>query len=86
VTERSDSGGMSFLDDEEYEKGGIEMNAAARAALMQKLSQTHSAGIQHYLQITRDLTIIGRQRDDDGQNKLLQINGSKASYIINRMN
>lgn len=36
---------MSFLDDEEYEKGGIEMNAAARAALMQKLSQTHSAGM-----------------------------------------
>jgi hypothetical protein len=35
----------------------------------------------------RDLTIIGRQRDD-GQNKLLQINGSKynSSYIINRMN
>ena len=46
MTERSDSGGMSFLDDEEYEKGGIEMNAAARAALMQKLSQTHSAGMQ----------------------------------------
>ena len=46
MTERSDSGGMSFLDDEEYEKGGIEMNAAARAALMQKLSQTHSAGTQ----------------------------------------
>jgi hypothetical protein len=36
----------------------------------------------------RDLTILGRQRDDDGQNKLLQINGSKdnSSYIINRMN
>jgi hypothetical protein len=34
----------------------------------------------------RDLTILGRQRD--GQNKLLQINGSKdsSSYIINRMN
>jgi hypothetical protein len=34
----------------------------------------------------RDLTILGRQRD--GQNKLLQINGSKDSswYIINRMN
>jgi hypothetical protein len=33
----------------------------------------------------RDLTILGRQRD--GQNKLLQINGSKYSlwYIINRM-
>ena len=46
MTERNDSGGMSFLDDEEYEKGGIEMNAAARAALMQKLSQTHSAGTQ----------------------------------------
>jgi hypothetical protein len=36
----------------------------------------------------RDLTILGRQRDDDGQNKLLQINGSKDTslYIINRMN
>jgi hypothetical protein len=36
----------------------------------------------------RDLTILGRQRDDDGQNKLLQINGSKdnSSYIINRTN
>ena len=36
----------------------------------------------------RDLTILGRQRDGDGQNKLLQINGSKdsSSYIINRMN
>jgi hypothetical protein len=35
-----------------------------------------------------DLTILGRQRDDDGQNKLLQINGSKdnSSYIINRLN
>ena len=36
-----------------------------------------------------DLTrILGRQRDDDGQNKLLQINGSKdnSSYIINRIN
>jgi hypothetical protein len=34
----------------------------------------------------RDLTILGRQRD--GQNKLLQINGSKDSswYIIKRMN
>ncbi|XP_046842316.1 RNA-binding protein 39-like [Xenia sp. Carnegie-2017] len=45
VTERTDTGGMSFLDDEEYEKGGIVMNTAARAALMQKLSQTHSAGL-----------------------------------------
>jgi hypothetical protein len=36
----------------------------------------------------RDLTILGRQRDGDGQNKLLQINGSKDStwYIINRVN
>jgi hypothetical protein len=36
----------------------------------------------------RDLTILGRQRDDDGQNKLLQINGSKdnSSYIINCVN
>ena len=38
------------------------------------------------LTASRDLTILGRQRD--GQNKLLQINGSKdsSSYIINRMN
>jgi hypothetical protein len=37
---------------------------------------------------TRDLTILGWQRDGDGQNKHLQINGSKDSsrYIINRMN
>ena len=36
----------------------------------------------------RDLTILGRQHDGDGQNELLQINGSKesSSYIINRMN
>ena len=34
----------------------------------------------------RDLTILGRQHDGDGQNELLQINGSKesSSYIINR--
>ena len=43
VTERSD-GSMSFLDDEETEKGGIEMNAASRAALMQKLAATHAVG------------------------------------------
>jgi hypothetical protein len=37
--------------------------------------------------VIRDLTILGRQRDGDGQNKLLQVNGSKdsSSYIINRM-
>jgi hypothetical protein len=40
------------------------------------------------VRVSRDLTILGRQRDGDGQNKLLQINGSKDSswYIINRMN
>jgi hypothetical protein len=38
--------------------------------------------------MTRDLTILGRKRDGDGQNKLVRINGSKdnSSYIINRMN
>ena len=40
VSERVD-GSMSFLDDEETEKGGIEMNAQSRASLMQKLAQTH---------------------------------------------
>lgn len=43
VSERTD-GSMSFLDDEETEKGGIEMNAQSRASLMQKLAQTHSSG------------------------------------------
>ncbi|XP_057291595.1 RNA-binding protein 39-like isoform X3 [Hydractinia symbiolongicarpus] len=44
VSERMD-GSMSFLDDEETEKGGIEMNAQSRASLMQKLAQTHGAGM-----------------------------------------
>ena len=44
VTERGDSSSYSFLDDEEYEKGGVELNSTARAALMAKLSQGHSAG------------------------------------------
>nr|XP_058967640.1 RNA-binding protein 39-like isoform X3 [Pocillopora verrucosa] len=46
VTERGDSSSYSFLDDEEYEKGGVELNSTARAALMAKLSQGHSAGLQ----------------------------------------
>lgn len=45
VSERTD-GSMSFLDDEETEKGGIEMNAQSRASLMQKLAQTHGSGMQ----------------------------------------
>ncbi|KAL9974908.1 hypothetical protein ACROYT_G012010 [Oculina patagonica] len=45
VTERGDSSSYSFLDDEEYEKGGVELNSTARAALMAKLSQGHSAGL-----------------------------------------
>lgn len=45
VTERGDSSSYSFLDDEEYEKGGVELNSTARAALMAKLSQGHSAGV-----------------------------------------
>lgn len=45
VTERGDSSAYSFLDDEEYEKGGVELNSTARAALMAKLSQGHSAGL-----------------------------------------
>ena len=36
----------------------------------------------------RELKHVGRQHDDDGQNKFLQINYSKEnlSYIIIRMN
>jgi hypothetical protein len=46
------------------------------------------AGQNRMLRENRDLTILGRQRDGDGQNKLLQINGSKdsLSYNINRVN
>ena len=42
--------------------------------------------VQRRVRHIRDLTILGRQRD--GQNKFLQINGSKDSSwnIINRMN
>ena len=38
--------------------------------------------------IIRELKHVGRQHDDDGQNKFLQINDSKEnlSYIIIRMN
>ena len=38
--------------------------------------------------ISSELKHVGRQRDDDGQNKFLQINYSKEnlSYIIIRMN
>ena len=49
VTERGDSAAYSFLDDEEYEKGGVELNSTARAALMAKLSQGHDAGIDKKL-------------------------------------
>ena len=35
----------------------------------------HSSEIPFPLRGIRNLTILGRQRDDDGQNKLLQING-----------
>ena len=44
VAERTD-GSMSFLDAEETDKGGIEMNAQSRASLMQKLAQTHASGL-----------------------------------------
>jgi hypothetical protein len=52
-------------------------------------SITNPAGTRRRSDVgIRDLTILGRQRAGDGQNKLLQINGSKdsSSYIINRMN
>ena len=44
VSDRAD-GSMSFLDDEETEKGGIEMSTQSRASLMQKLAATHAPGI-----------------------------------------
>ena len=55
-------------------------------AQAEKRAGVFSARAQFSLAAIRDLTILGRQRD--GQNKLLQINGSKdsSSYIINRMN
>jgi hypothetical protein len=55
-------------------------------ALSSRTSCIHQ-GEQAFVGMDRDLTIFGRQRDGDGQNKL-QINGSKDSswYIINRMN
>jgi hypothetical protein len=48
----------------------------------------HSAGDVADILLTRELKHVGRQYDDDGQNKFLQINDSKEnlSYIIIRMN
>ncbi|EDV29072.1 uncharacterized protein TRIADDRAFT_37071 [Trichoplax adhaerens] len=44
VTDRSaDLSAMSALDDDDTERGGIEMNSLSRVALMAKLSQTHNA-------------------------------------------
>jgi hypothetical protein len=42
----------------------------------------------HLTNKIRELKHVGRQHDDDGQNKFLQINDSKEnlSYIIIRMN
>ena len=60
-----------------YDKG-------ERMKMSRKILRNWGCPLSHI----RDLTILGRQRDGDGQNKLLQINGSKdsSSYIINRMN
>ena len=45
-------------------------------------------GAPRFVHDNRDLKHVGRQHDDDGQNKFLQINDSKEnlSYIIIRMN
>ena len=54
-----------------------------------QIAPTHVSSMSSWPQelLIRDLMILGRQRDDDSQNKL-QINGGKdnLSYIINRMN
>ena len=64
-------------------------NTAEIASTFTGLMQQELHSTSGVLQVRiRDLTILGRQRNGDGQNKLLQINGSKDSswYIINRMN
>jgi hypothetical protein len=62
-------------------------NASMGSVGRQKLVDFHLKGKTSFKLDIRDLTILGRQREGDGQNKLLQINGSKDSswYIINRM-
>ena len=44
--------------------------------------------VLHCMGVIRELKHVGRQHEDDGQNKFLQINDSKEnlSYIIIRMN
>jgi hypothetical protein len=64
-------------------------NTAEIASMFTGLMQQELQSTAGVLQVRiRDLTILGRQRNGDGQKKLLQINGSKDSswYIINRMN
>jgi hypothetical protein len=69
----------------EYFEELDQMNWSARGNVLNQYLRNTSIGTT--VIASRDLTILG-QRNGDGQNKLLQINGSKdsTSYIINRMN
>lgn len=45
VIERGDSFLYLFLDDEEYEKGGVELNSIVRVVFMVKLFQGYLVGL-----------------------------------------
>jgi len=72
VSERMD-GSMSFLDDEETEKGGIEMNAQSRASLMQKLAQTHGGMSVPQAPVVPAML----------QSPMVQVNGSTCLVLSN---
>lgn len=45
VTEKGETGAYGLLDDDDTDRGGIEMSSTSRAALMAKLSGSHGAGM-----------------------------------------
>lgn len=45
VTEKGETGAYGLLDDDDADRGGIEMSSTSRAALMAKLSGSHGAGL-----------------------------------------
>ena len=71
---------LSKLNECPLDPGTVTLTQAARVqicmvtywALPLKIGRCCRSSVE-----TRHLTILRRQRDDDGQNKLLQINGSK---------
>ena len=51
VTEKGETGAYGLLDDDDADRGGIEMSSTSRAALMAKLSGSHGAGMMNTIAV-----------------------------------